>query len=56
MHAGQICPMRLPSAELEPLVEMIESQISASLKKKERNQQNLLGTKSNPKGYPVGQY
>lgn len=29
------CPMKLPSAELEPLVEIIESQISASLRKKE---------------------
>lgn len=27
--------MKLPSAELEPLVEIIESQISASLRKKE---------------------
>ena len=29
------CPMKLPSAELEPLVEIIESQISAPLRKKE---------------------
>ena len=32
--------MRLPSAELEPLVEMIESQIFASLKKKKKKETN----------------
>ena len=41
MHAGQIFPMRLPSAELEPLVEMIESQIFASLKKKKKRKKPI---------------